>query len=152
MEYLEQMEEQSKTRQMALGAIGIVSFIVAAIGIANTMMMSIYERTKEIGVMKVIGAKISDIKHMFLMESLLIGLFGGLLGALLSFTISLIMNLSGEKIAMMMGMDPTSTVSIMTPSLLGAGILFSVVVGLLSGYFPAKKATKLSALSAIRTE
>lgn len=152
MEYIEKMEEQSKSRQMALGAIGIVSFIVAAIGIANTMMMSIYERTKEIGVMKVIGAKLKDIKYMFLMESLMIGLFGGILGAAISFLISLIMNASGEKIAAMMDMYGATRVSIMTPELLIAGILFSVVVGLLSGYFPAKKAMKLSALSAIKTE
>lgn len=152
MEWIEQMEEQSKSRQMALGAIGIVSFVVAAIGIANTMMMSIYERTKEIGVMKVIGAKLKDIKHMFLMESLLIGFFGGLFGATISFMISLIMNASSEKIAQMMDMYGATTVSIMTPQLFAGGILFSVVVGLLSGYFPARKAMKLSALSAIRTE
>lgn len=152
MEYLEDMQKQSKSRQMALGAIGIVSFVVAAIGIANTMMMSIYERTKEIGVMKVIGAKVKDIKYMFLMESLLIGLFGGLMGALISFILSLIMNASGEKIAEIVGLYGTSTVSVMPPALLMIGILFSVVVGLLSGYFPARKATKLSALSAIRTD
>ncbi len=152
MEWIEQMEEQSKSRQMALGAIGIVSFVVAAIGIANTMMMSIYERTKEIGVMKVIGAKLKDIKHMFLMESLLIGFFGGLLGATISLIISIIMNASSDKIAQIMDMYGATTVSIMTPQLFGGGILFSVVVGLLSGYFPAQKAMKLSALSAIRTE
>ncbi len=152
MEWIEQMEEQSKSRQMALGAIGIVSFVVAAIGIANTMMMSIYERTKEIGVMKVIGAKLKDIKYMFLMESLLIGFFGGLLGATISLIISIIMNASSDKIAQIMDMYGATTVSIMTPQLFGGGILFSVVVGLLSGYFPAQKAMKLSALSAIRTE
>lgn len=152
MEWIEEMEQQSKSRQMALGAIGIVSFVVAAIGIANTMMMSIYERTKEIGVMKVIGAKVKDIKYMFLMESLMIGFFGGLFGAVISFLISMIMNASSEKIAAMMNMYGASSVSVMTPELLGAGILFSVVVGLLSGYFPARKAMKLSALSAIKTE
>lgn len=152
IEWIEDMEQQSKSRQMALGAIGIVSFVVAAIGIANTMMMSIYERTKEIGVMKVIGAKLKDIKHMFLMESLLIGFFGGTLGAVLSLIASIIMNAFGEKIATMMDIYGSTTVSIMTPKLLGAGILFSVIVGLISGYFPANKAMKLSALSAIRTE
>lgn len=151
-EWLQDMEEQSKSRQMALGALGIVSFIVAAIGIANTMMMSIYERTKEIGVMKVIGAKLKDIKNMFLMESLLIGLIGGIIGALVSLIISLVMNASGEKIAAMMDIYGSSTVSIMPPELLGAGVVFSVIIGLLSGYFPARKAMKLSALSAIRTE
>ena len=152
MEWIQEMEEQSKSRQMALGALGIVSFVVAAIGIANTMMMSIYERTKEIGVMKVIGAKLKDIQYMFLMESLLIGLIGGILGAFISSIISLVMNASGEKIAAMMDMYGATTVSIMTPELLGAGVLFSTIVGLVSGYLPARKAMNLSALSAIRTE
>ena len=89
---------------------------------------------------------------MFLMESLLIGLIGGIAGALISLLISLIMNASGEKIAAMMDMYGSTTVSIMTPKLLGAGILFSVIIGLFSGYFPARKAMKLSALSAIKTE
>ncbi|MBE6022929.1 MAG: ABC transporter permease [Cellulosilyticum sp.] len=151
-EWLSEMEQQSKSRQLALGALGIVSFIVAAIGIANTMMMSIYERTKEIGIMKVIGAKIKDIQYMFLMESLLIGFIGGVAGALISFILSLIMNASGEKIAVIMGMYGSSNVSLMPPQLLGAGILFSMIIGLISGYFPARKAMKLSALSAIRTE
>ncbi len=152
IEWIQEMEEQSKSRQMALGALGIVSFVVAAIGIANTMMMSIYERTREIGIMKVIGARLNDIKYMFLMESLLIGLMGGVLGAVISFVISLVLNSGGEKIAAMMNMYEATTVSIITPQLLGAGVLFSVIVGLLSGYFPARKAMKLSALSAIRTE
>lgn len=152
IEWIDEMKEQSKSRQMALGALGIVSFVVAAIGIANTMMMSIYERTKEIGVMKVIGARLKDIQYMFLMESLLIGLIGGIAGAMISFIISIILNSGGEKIASMMNIYESTTVSIMTPQLLGAGILFSVVIGLISGYFPARKAMKLSALSAIRTE
>lgn len=152
MEYLEQMEEQSKARQMALGAIGIVAFVVAAIGITNTMMMSIYERTKEIGIMKVIGAKIIDIKHMFLMEALLIGFLGGVIGATLSLILSIIMNASSDRIASMLGMQAGGCISVMTPALFVAGILFSTIVGLVSGYFPAVKATRLSALSAIRTE
>ena len=77
---------------------------------------------------------------------------GGIVGALISLLISIIMNASGEKIAAMMDMYGSTTVSIMTPKLLGAGILFSVIIGLFSGYFPARKAMKLSALSAIKTE
>lgn len=152
MEWINEMKNQSKSRQLALGGIGIVSFVVAAIGIANTMMMSIYERRKEIGIMKVIGAKMKDIKQMFMMESLLIGLFGGILGAVISLLVSMIMNASGEKIAEMMDMYGVTQVSLMTPELLIGGILFSVAVGGLSGYFPARKAMNLSALSAIKTE
>ena len=152
MEYIKQAEEQAKSKRLALGGIGIVSFIVAAIGIANTMMMSIYERTKEIGIMKVIGAKLVDIKRMFLFEALMIGLIGGIVGAALSLGISVALNHLGDKVAQMLDMWGTTTVSVMPVWLIGMGILFSTMVGLISGYFPARKAMKLSALSAIKTE
>ena len=153
MEWLEQYKQEAATKRMALGGIGIVSFVVAAIGIANTMMMSIYERTKEIGVMKVIGAKLVDIKYLFLMEALLIGLIGGILGASISVGISILLNAIGEPIARILGMmEGSAAVSLVPPWLIGTGIGFSTLVGLVSGYFPARKAMKLSALSAIRTE
>ena len=78
--------------QAVLGGIGAVSLFVAAIGIANTMMMSIYERTKEIGVMKVLGCDMGNIRSMFLIESGFIGFMGGVLGALLSYGVSIIVN------------------------------------------------------------
>ncbi len=152
MEYIERVKEQSNSKRMALGGIGIVSFLVAAIGIANTMMMSIYERTKEIGVMKVIGAKLTDIKHMFLIEALLIGALGGIVGCLISFILSKLMNMAGGPIAEMLGMHDASVVSIVPVWLMMAATIFATLVGLVSGYLPAKKATKLSALSAIKTE
>ncbi|WP_054742599.1 ABC transporter permease [Cellulosilyticum ruminicola] len=152
MEYIDRVKEQSNSKRMALGGIGIVSFLVAAIGIANTMMMSIYERTKEIGVMKVIGAKIKDIKHMFLIEALLIGAMGGVVGSLISFIISKLMNMAGGPIAEILGMYDASVVSVVPVWLMLAATGFATLVGLVSGYFPAKKATKLSALSAIKTE
>lgn len=152
MEYIERVREQSNSKRMALGGIGIVSFLVAAIGIANTMMMSIYERTKEIGVMKVIGAKLKDIKHMFLIEALMIGAIGGVVGSLTSFLLSKLMNMAGGPIAEMLGMYDASVVSVVPVWLMLAATGFATLVGLISGYFPAKKATKLSALSAIKTE
>lgn len=152
MEYIEQAEQQANSKRMALGGIGIVSFFVAAIGIANTMMMSIYERTKEIGVMKVIGAKLVDIKRMFLVEALLIGAIGGLTGSIISYGISLGLNALGAPIAEMLGMWGATTISIIPLWLAGGAIIFSTLVGLISGYFPAKKAMNLSALSAIKTE
>ena len=152
MEHLEQAKEQAASKRMALGGIGIVSFIVAAIGIANTMMMSIYERTREIGVMKVIGARLSDIKNMFLTEAFIIGLIGGISGAIISQIMSMILNASAVHIAPMLGMSGSGVVSVVPFWLLSSSIVFSTLVGLLSGYFPARKAMKLSALSAIKTE
>ncbi|MGL4799690.1 MAG: ABC transporter permease, partial [Cellulosilyticaceae bacterium] len=121
-------------------------------GITNTMMMSIYERTKEIGVMKVIGAKLTDIKKMFLMEALMIGAIGGTVGVIFSYGISFIMNQFGPQIAASLMMGGGGAISEIPVWLAGAALVFSTLIGLVSGYFPARRAMKLSALSAIRTE
>ena len=78
--------------QAVLGGIGAVSLLVAAIGITNTMMMSIYERTKEIGIMKVLGCDLRNIRTLFLMEAGFIGFIGGVIGLILSYTISFVIN------------------------------------------------------------
>lgn len=79
-EWMQQTKDQMKMIQLVLGGIGAVSLFVAAIGIANTMMMSIYERTKEIGIIKVLGCDMNNIRTMFLLEAGFIGFFGGLVG------------------------------------------------------------------------
>jgi ABC-type antimicrobial peptide transport system permease subunit len=154
-EYLVTMQESARNNQNFLAAIGAVSLLVAAIGIANTMIMSIYERTREIGVMKVIGAAIRDIKWMFLLESALIGFLGGILGVGLSYLVSYIIN--NMDIALFQESfsyigDPDSPVSVITLWLCGLALGFAAVIGLVSGYFPARRAMRLSALTAIRTE
>lgn len=92
MEWLEQSKQQSNMIQAALGGIGAVSLLVAAIGIANTMMMSIYERTKEIGVLKVLGCSLATIRNMFLIEAGFIGFMGGLIGLAAEFMVSVLIN------------------------------------------------------------
>ena len=79
--------------QLVLGGIGAISLFVAAIGIANTMMMSIYERTKEIGVMKVLGCSLGNIRAMFLTEAAFIGFVGGIIGLIISYILSFVCNL-----------------------------------------------------------
>lgn len=132
--------------------IGSISFIVAAIGIANTMIMSIYERTREIGVMKVIGASIRDIQKLFLVEAGMIGLIGGVFGVLTSLLLSLIFNALGNQFAASQGATETITFSRIPFWLVLVGLGFSTLVGVLAGYFPAKRAMNLSALDAIRSE
>ncbi|MEG0215260.1 MAG: ABC transporter permease, partial [Hungatella sp.] len=92
MEWLEQSKQQSNMIQAVLGGIGAVSLFVAAIGIANTMMMAIYERTKEIGVIKVLGCDMGVIRDMFLLESGFIGFMGGVIGVTFSYGVSYVMN------------------------------------------------------------
>ena len=147
------MQEQSQTMQLFLGAIGAVSLFVAAIGIANTMIMAIYERTKEIGVMKVIGARIKDIKSLFLLEAILIGFIGGALGVLLSLGIAYLLNNFGGALGNLMGGGISGArLSIIPMWLCAVALGFSSLVGLLAGYFPARRAMNLSALAAIRME
>jgi len=145
------MQDMLGSLQGFLGAIGAVSLFVAAIGIANTMVMSIYERTREIGVMKVIGASIRDIRRLFLTEAAVIGVIGGIFGIGLSLFVSFVINDIGIPFFDMLafgGMD----ISYVPPWLCGAALVFSAVIGLVSGYFPARRAMNLSALSAIRAE
>ncbi|MCL1998304.1 MAG: ABC transporter permease [Turicibacter sp.] len=151
------IREMVASQQQMLGAIGAVSLFVAAIGIANTMVMSTYERTKEIGVMKVIGASLSDIRKLFLMEAAMIGFIGGVFGLIFSYVASYILNnhaqgmFMGGMIDMMAG-GSDEIVSLIPPWLAVAALVFAGLIGLVSGYFPARRATKLSALNAIRTE
>lgn len=147
---LDSMKKTSRTVQAILGGIGAVSLLVAAIGIANTMVMSIYERTREIGIIKVLGADIADIKRLFLLEAGLIGFGGGLLGLLLSYGGSLLLNrVAGGFMANMGG---GSKISIIEPQLALGALIFATIIGLVSGYAPARRAMKLSALEAIRND
>lgn len=150
IEWLEQTQQQSGMIQAVLGGIGAVSLFVAAIGIANTMMMSIYERTKEIGIIKVLGCDMKAIRNMFLLESGFIGFIGGITGVLLSCGISVLMNRFLQLGEAMTGMaGDTSRIS---PGLAMAAIGFAMLVGMLAGFFPALRAMRLSPLAAIRNE
>ncbi|MEG1181186.1 MAG: FtsX-like permease family protein, partial [Oscillospiraceae bacterium] len=109
--------------------------------IANTMLMSIFERTKEIGIFKVLGCSLPNIRGMFLTEAGLIGLCGGALGVTLSYALSYVIN-------KLVGMGEISLI----PFWLAAfGLGFAVLVGMASGFYPARRAMKLSPLEAIRT-
>lgn len=153
---LDQIKDSMKIVSMIFLGIGGISFFVAAIGIANTMIMSIYERTREIGVMKVIGASVKDIQKLFLTEAGFIGLLGGILGVVFSLLISTLINVAGNA-ALRANMSPGAeyesvSISIVPLWLILAALVFSMIVGLLAGFFPARRAMKLSALEAIRTE
>ena len=164
----EEMQGQVAKSQMILGGTAAVALLVAALNIANTMMMSIYERTKEIGVMKVLGCEISKIRNMFLVEAGAIGLLGGVIGVALSFAASAVLNnlstimmfFGGQGVdlsGLMNGMGGMyggmgGKISIIPLWLVLLGLGFSTLVGILSGLWPAIRATKISALEAIRHE
>lgn len=154
-EGLQQQKKVMRVVQLILGAIGAVSMFVAAFGISNTMVMSVYERTKEIGIMKVLGCDIKDIKNMFLYEAGIIGMFGGVIGITISYIISIAANLVAKQVMERMGdisQGMKVCVSSIPPWLAIAGIVFAIGVGVLAGLSPAKRSVKVSALTAIHNE
>ncbi len=150
MDSVSGMKKIAGSLQLLLGAIGFVSLLVAAIGITNTMIMSIYERTREIGIMKVIGARLKDIKRLFLLEAVLIGFMGGFMGVIISLGISAVLNNVGLSFLSEMQSVEGADISVIPAWLCIAAMAFSSVVGLISGYLPAIRAMKLSALNALR--
>jgi ABC-type antimicrobial peptide transport system permease subunit len=158
LEALKYMEKTTNQIQQLLGAIAAVSLLVAAIGIANTMVMSVYERRKEIAVMKVLGCKLGNIGMLFLFEAGLIGFFGGVVGIGFSEMASYLLNKYGGDLLDAFGgrgwnigqeMPPISIIPIW---LIGLGMIFSTVMGLISGFLPARRAMRLSVLQAIHNE
>jgi ABC-type antimicrobial peptide transport system permease subunit len=150
----EEMQKSQSMLQYILLGIGAMSLVVAAVGIANTMVMSIYERTREIGVMKVLGCPLGSIKSMFLFEAAVIGLAGGAVGVGLSFAASYVLN-NFPEISSALGSNyggGDTPVSVIPFWLIIVAVIFGTIVGLISGYFPARRATKISALEAIKNE
>lgn len=149
--WIGELQKSTAVTQAILGGIGSIALLVAAIGIANTMIMSTYERTREIGVMKVIGATVSDIRNLFLFEAGAIGLIGGVFGIAASYGISSIINKFAESGALEM-FGGGQKISIIPPHVALLAMVFSALIGVASGYFPARRATKLQAIEAIRTD
>lgn len=154
------MEEEARQKQIMLGGLGAISLFVAALGITNTMIMSISERTREIGIMKALGCYVHDIRILFLSEAAAIGLIGGVIGCIVSFIASIVINLVAlggfqglaSIVAAIVGGEEISRVSVIPPWLLLFAVVFSIAIGIGSGYYPANKAVQISALEAIKAE
>jgi len=159
-DWIDIQRRNQQAMQALLAAIAAVSLFVAAINIANTMVTSVTERTREIGIMKVIGASLMDVRKLFLTEAIVIGLLGGLFGAALALGGSYALNNFDIEFLRRLNMAPPITTegmeeavtSLITPWLIGVALAVASGVGLVSGIFPAIHATRLSALAAIRNE
>ena len=142
---LEQISQVLGIMQVVLVGIAAISLIVGAIGIMNSMYTSVLERTKDIGIMKAVGARNSDIMKIFLIESGLMGLVGGIFGTALGTIVALIV----EKISSQSGFLLIIRIEY---GLLLFGLLFAFLVGMISGALPAYQASKLRPVDALRYE
>jgi putative ABC transport system permease protein len=122
-----------------IGAVAAISLLVGGLAIASSMFTSVIERTKEIGILKAVGAKNSDILKIFVFEAGLIGAIGGIIGDLVGIGIIFVASYAGFPASVNIG-------------ILLFGILFAFLVGVLSGYFPAKNAAQMQPVNALRYE
>ncbi|MFC1620707.1 ABC transporter permease [Candidatus Omnitrophota bacterium] len=139
-EIQEMLSSTTKTMSMLLGCIAAISLLVGGIGIMNIMLVSVTERTREIGLRKAIGARAKDIMTQFLIEAVVMTLSGGLMGILLGV-------LTSAALSFLAGWATKVTISNI---LIAAG--FSIAVGIFFGLWPAKKASKLNPIEALRYE
>lgn len=129
------------TLELLLGAIAGISLVVGGIGIMNIMLVSVTERTREIGIRKAIGAQKSDIVVQFLIESAVISLMGGVIGMALSQLVLTVINLA----------KPGYSFAI-SGSVAAVALGFSIFVGIVFGIYPAAKAASLKPINALRYE
>ena len=134
---------------IVLSLIGSISLAVSSLGIVNTMVMSILERTREIGVMKAIGGSDADIRLIFLVEASAIGVLGGVSGVLLGWVVGRAINFGANIYIQNQGGTPGNLFSLPL-WLIAASIGFSWVVSLLAGSYPASRAARLDPIQALR--
>jgi len=132
--------------------IGSIALLVATIGIANTMVMAIYERTREIGILKAMGASCREIRQMFMLEAGFIGMIGGVFGLLIGWLLGLGLNQAIEIISRIREQPVHGKFFLVTPLLAVGAITFATLIGLVAGLLPAQRAAKLDPLEALRHE
>ncbi len=137
--------------QVVLAAFGGIALVVSAIGMFNTMTVTLLERTKEIGIMRTIGASPNDVKYLFVSESIVVGFLGGVSGIVMGVTLGITVNLLLNAVASQFGGQAVGLFSFPLDFLLFIA-LFSAAVGYLTGIFPARRASTLNPLDAIRYE
>jgi putative ABC transport system permease protein len=145
---------QSVSSQMTvfLGAIGSVSLFVAAVGITNTMFVSVMERTREIGIMKALGYQSGQILSIFLSEAIITGALGGVLGTIVGYFLAYLMGGMMPMGGGPMSSGTATTEPIFTTDLILFSLLFPIVVSVLAGLYPARRASKMNPVVALKYE
>jgi putative ABC transport system permease protein len=134
------LEETSGTLTLLLGAIAAISLLVGGIGVMNIMLVSVLERTREIGIRKALGARERDIWIQFLLEATFLSFAGGIIGAIIGLGVSMIINRMG------------SMATLVTPDIVILAVSVAVGIGLFFGFYPAWNASRLNPIEALRSE
>jgi putative ABC transport system permease protein len=134
---------------IVLSLIGSIALAVSSLGIVNTMVMSILERTREIGIMKAIGGSDADVRRIFLIEASAIGCLGGIAGVALGWAVGRIINF-GANIYIQQQGGAAGNLFSLPFWLIGGAIGFSIVISLLAGSYPAGRAARLDPIQALR--
>lgn len=145
-EYADSMNRILAIAQLVLAGIGMIALLVAVIGISNTMMTAVYDRLKEIGILKVLGCDPDELLYLFLLESGILGAIGGLLGVLASYLIGAGIN---KIAANMMELNAGEQLAVIPWWLALAAVAFAICLGVIAGYFPARWAAKLCPIEAV---
>lgn len=148
---VEQINSLFNTLRTVLALLGMVALSVAALGMFNTLTVSLLERTREVGLMKAMGMKSSEVQELFLTESMIMGFFGGVLGIVVGVVLGKLAGLGLSFFAIFKGVGFID-ISYVPISFVLVIIFLSLLVGIATGIYPAKRATKISALNALRYE
>jgi hypothetical protein len=138
--------------QALLGSVGGLALLVAALGVANTMMMAIYERTREIGVLKALGASAGEIRRLFTIEAGMIGLIGGIVGLIFGSLLGKLVDWIAHRYLISEGITGVGSISIVPWWLAVGAVVFAAVIGILAGLYPAARAARLDPVTALRHE
>ena len=138
--------------QALLGSVGGLALLVAALGVANTMMMAIYERTREIGVLKALGASAREIRVLFTVEAAMLGLLGGFFGLIVGTLLGRLVDWIGHRFLIAEGITGIGQLSVVPPWLALGAMAFATLIGVLAGLYPAARAARLDPVAALRHE
>ncbi len=138
--------------QALLGSVGGLALLVATLGVANTMMMAIYERTREIGVLKALGATNREVRRMFTADAVLLGIIGGIVGVILGTLLGRLVDWLGHLYLESEGVLGIGQMSIVPPWLAIGALIFAAFIGVLGGLYPAARAARLDPVVALKHE
>ena len=138
--------------QALLGSVGGLALLVATLGVANTMMMAIYERTREIGVLKALGATSREVRRMFTADAVLLGIIGGFVGVIFGTLLGRLVDWIGHLYLESEGVIGIGQMSIVPPWLAIGALVFASLIGVLGGLYPAARAAQLDPVVALKHE